>query len=93
MSGMSGKFILSNSGDPDIRKTLSENIQVIVTYQSKKLSAKFIVKGKPEFYHQSNLVYFGKCPNQTFLEDYIGETDPIINHKRDKNSHIIKRSH
>ena len=47
-----------------IRKTLSENIQTIVTYQRKKLSTKINVKEKTEFYHQSNLVYYGKCPNQ-----------------------------
>ena len=81
-----------------IRKTLPENVQAIVTYQSKKLSTKFKVKDKTEFYHQSNLVYYGKCPNQTCTEDYIGETDRrikerIIDHnKRDKNSHILKHS-
>ena len=55
-----------------IRKTLPENVQVIVTYQSKKLSTKFNIKDKTEFYHQSDLVYYGKCPNQTCTEDYIG---------------------
>ena len=43
-----------------IRKTLPENEQAIVTYQSKKLSTKFNVKDKTEFYHQSNLVYLWK---------------------------------
>ena len=69
-----------------------------MTYQSKMLSTKFNVKDKTEFYHQSNLVYYVKCPNQTFSEDYIGETDRrikerMIDHnKRDKNSHILKHS-
>ena len=78
------------------RKTLPENVQAIVTYESKKLSTKFNVKDKTEFFHQSNLVYCGKCPNQTCTEDYIEETDrrikeSIIDHnKRDKNSHILK---
>ena len=81
-----------------IRKTLPENVRAIVTYQSKKLSSKFKVKDKTEFYHQSNLVYYGKCPNQTCTEDYIGETgrrikERTIHHnKRDKNSHILKSS-
>ena len=62
------------------------------------MSTKFNNKDKTKFYHQSYLVYYGKCPNQTCTEDYIGETDPrvkerIINHnKRDKNSHILKHS-
>ena len=37
-----------------IRKTLPENVQVIVTYQSKKLSLKFKVEDKTEFSNQSN---------------------------------------
>ena len=45
-----------------IRKTLPENIQAIVTYQSKKLSTKFNFKYKTEFYHQSILVYYGNVP-------------------------------
>ena len=80
-----------------IRKTLPENIQMIVTYQSKKFSTKFNVKEKTEFYYdKSNLVFYGKCPNQTCTDDYIGETDRrfkeiIIDHnKRDKTSHILK---
>ena len=69
-----------------------------MTYQSKMLSTKFNVKDKTEFYHQSNLVYYAKCSNQTFSENYIGETDRrikgrMIDHnKRDTNSHILKHS-
>ena len=69
-----------------------------MTYQSKKPSTNFNAKDKTEFYHQSNLVYYGKCPKQTCADDYIGETDGrikerIIGHnKRDKNSHILKHS-
>ena len=81
-----------------IRKTLPENVQAIVTYQSTKLSIKFKVKDKIEFYHQIDLVYYGKCPNQTCTEDYTGETDRRIKeriieyNKRDKYSHILKHS-
>ena len=77
-----------------VRKTLPENVLAIVT--SKKLSTKFNVKDKTEFYHQSNLVFYRKCPNQTCPEGYNGETDRRIkeriidNNKRDKNSHILK---
>ena len=69
-----------------------------MAYQSKKLFTKFNAKDKTEFYHQSNLIYYGKCPNQTCTEDYIGETDCRIkeritdHNKRDKNSHILKHS-
>ena len=62
------------------------------------MSTKFNGKDKTQFYHQSNLVYYGKCINKTGTEDYIGETDRrikerIIGHnKHDKNSHILKHS-
>ena len=66
-----------------------------MTYESTKLSTKFNVKDKTEFYHQSNLVNYGKCPSQICTEDYyIKETnhrikERIIDHnRRDKNSHI-----
>ena len=36
-----------------------------MTYQSKKLSAKFNVKDKREFYRQSNIVYYGKSEAAT----------------------------
>ena len=67
-----------------------------MTYQSTKLSTKFNVKDKAGFYHQSNLVFYGKCPSQICTEDYIEETnhrikERIIDHnKRDKNSHILR---
>ena len=62
------------------------------------MSARFNVEDKTEFYHQSNLVYYGKCPNQKSAEEYLGETDlsikeRIIDHKKcDKNSHMLKYS-
>ena len=81
------------------RKTLRKNIQTIVIYQIKKLSTNLHVKDKTIFYHQSNLVCYGKCPNQTCTEDYIGESDRRIKdriidrNKLDKNSYILKHSH
>ena len=58
------QLILQYSGNPGnqlitkmkkhIKKTLPENVQAIVTYQSKMLSTKFNVKDKTELYHQSN---------------------------------------
>ena len=76
-----------------IRKTLPENVQAIVTYQINCClqSLKDIYRFYREFYCQSNLVYYGRCPNQTCTEDYLGETDRrikerIIDHgKRDNN--------
>ena len=79
-SGKGGMELITKK-KKHIRKPLSKNIQAIVIYQSKKLSAKFHVKDRTEFCYQSNLVYYGKCPNQTCIVDYIGETDGRINGK------------
>ena len=81
-----------------IKKTLTENVLAIVTYQRKKFSTKFNFKDGTEFYHQNKLGYYGKCHNQTCTEDYMGETDHrikerIIDHNKcDKNPHIRKHS-
>ena len=47
-SGKKGKKLIAKM-KKHIRKTLPENVQAIVTYQSKKLSSKFKVKDKTEF--------------------------------------------
>ena len=49
-SGKQGKKLITKM-KKHIRKTLPDNVQAIVTYQSKKLSTKFKVKNKTEFYH------------------------------------------
>ena len=96
-SGKQGKKIVTKMKKYD-RKTLRENIQTIVIYQIKKLSTNLHVKDKTKFYYQSNLVSYGKYPNQTYTEDYIEESDCRIKdriidrNKRDKNSHILKHS-
>ena len=56
-----------------IRKTLPEDIQAIVTYQSNKLYTKINVKYKTKFFHQSNLVYYVpiKHVQRTILEKLI----------------------
>ena len=52
-SGKKGKKLITKM-KKYIRKTLPENVQAIVTHQTKKLSTRFNVKDKTEFYHQSN---------------------------------------
>ena len=47
-----------------------------MTYQNKKLSSKFHVKCKNNFYRKNN--YRGKYPNENCRDNYIGETDRRI---------------
>ena len=47
---------------------------------------------------QNKLIYYSKCPVETWKEDYVGETDrriegKIFDHKKqDKNLHLLKHS-
>ena len=81
-----------------LKKVLPDNVKTMVTYQSKKLASKFPLKDKVNFQHQNNVVYYEKCPNPNCKEDCIGETDRrviervIDQNKRDKKSHMLKRS-
>ena len=81
-----------------LKKVLPDNVKTMVTYQSKKLASKFPLKDKINFQHQNNVVYYEKCPNPNCKEDCIGETDRrviervIDQNKRDKKSHMLKRS-
>ena len=51
-----------------------------------------------KFEHRHNIVYFSRCPNVTYNETYVGETDRrikelIMDHnKRDKSSHLLKQA-
>ena len=81
-----------------LNKSLPTELKTTVTNQSKKLGTKFHLKDKTRFIHQNNLVYYSKCPNKTYNEDCVGETDRrieerIMDHnKRDKNFHLLKHS-
>ena len=92
-SGKQGKKLITKM-KKYIRKTVPENRQALVTYQSKKSSTNFNVRDKTEFYHQNSLAHYGKCANQTCTENYIGEMDCRIKeriidlNKHDKNSLI-----
>ena len=71
-----------------MEKTLPENVKIIITYQSKKLSLKFPTKDKAEFQHQNNLVYYSQCPNDQCRKDYVGESDRRIEQRIiDHNKH------
>ena len=51
------------------KKVLPDNIKTMVTYQSKKLATKFLVKDKIDFQRHNNVVYYGKCRNPNCKDD------------------------
>ena len=64
-----------------------------------KLSTKFPVKDKTDFQHKHNVVYYGKCPNEGWKDDYVGETKRCIverikdHNSKDSSSHLLKHAH
>ena len=69
-----------------IRKTLPENVQTIMTYQSKKWSTKFNVKDKTEFCHQGLF-----CHQDLFIL-FIMENVPIKHVQRNTVEKLIPGS-
>ena len=61
-----------------LKKTLPEDINTMISYKSTKLSTKFPFKDKTDFQHKNNVVYHSKCPSEGCHENYIGETNRRI---------------
>ena len=61
-----------------LNKALPTEVKTTVTYQSKKLGPKLLLKGKANFHQQSNLIYYSKCMDETCNEDYVSKKDRRI---------------
>ena len=96
-SGNHGHKLLSKMKN-QLKKTLPDDVNTMISYKSTKLSTKFPVKDKTDFQHKNNVVYHSICPSQGCHENYIGETNRRIveriqdHNNRDKNSHLLKHA-
>ena len=96
-SGNQGNKLLSKM-KKQLKKTLSEDVNTMISYKSTKLSTKFPVKDKTDFQHKNNVVYHSKCPSEGCRENYIGETNRRIaerikdHNNSGKNSHLLKHA-
>ena len=96
-SGNQGRKLLSKM-KKQLKKTLPEDVNTMISYKSTKLSTKFPVKDKTDFQHKNNVVYHSKYPNEGCHENYIGETNRRIveriqdHNSRDKNSQLLKHA-
>ena len=94
-SGNQGHKLLSKM-KKQLKKTLPEDVNTMISYKSAKLSTKFPVKDKTDFQQKNTVVCHSKCPSEGCPKNYIGETnrdivERIQNHNnRDKNSHLLK---
>ena len=81
-----------------VNKLLPNNTKIGVTFKSTKLSSCFNVKVKIDFEHNHDLIYHMKCPEPTYIDDYVGESarriiERIKDHNdRDHTSHVLKHS-
>ena len=81
-----------------LKKTLPEDVNTMISYKSTKLSTKFPVKDKTDFQHKNSIVYHSKCLSDGCRENYTGETNRCIarsiqdHNNRDKNSHLLKHA-
>ena len=96
-SGNKGHKLVSKM-KKQLKKTLPEDVNTMISYKSTKLLTKFPLKNKTNFQHKNNIVYHSKCPSEGCHENYIGETnrrtvEKIQDHNnRDKNSHLLKHA-
>ena len=69
---------------------------MVVSYTVEKLSTCFNVKDKTAFNHEHDIAYYVKCPEESCLPDYVGESgrrvlEQVKNHNcRDTSTHIFK---
>lgn len=54
-------------------KTLLPDIKTDLPFQGKQFSSCQNIKDKQEFWHKHDLVYHVECPEQSCIDDYIGE--------------------
>ena len=45
-----------------------------VTFTGQKLSTQFNAKDRTKFEHKHDVIYFGKCPEQSCTDNYLGES-------------------
>ena len=63
-----------------------------------KLNTRFQIKDKTAQIHEHYLVYYAKCPNQSYHQDYLGQTgrtnieSTADRNGKDKHSHLLKQA-
>ena len=80
----------------NVKKILPNKVKPQITYTGRKLESLFQTKDQTIFEHKHDVIYYGKCPAENCVDDYIGETartanEGIVDHAgRDTNSHLLK---
>ena len=79
----------------NLNKLLPTSLKIQVIFTGQKLSTQFNVRDRTKFKHKQDIIYFGKCPEQNYTDNYLGESARrisarIIDHGgRDQKSHLF----
>ena len=83
----------------NLKKILPNSVKPQITYTGRKHGSLYRTKDQTIiFEHKHNVIYYGKCPAESQVDDYIGEaahrvSGRIIDHTgSDTNSHLLKHS-
>ena len=69
-----------------------------ITHTSRKLGTNFLIKDLTKNQHKHELIYYTKCPEPNFTEDYLDKTGRRIIERtadyceKDKQSHLLKHA-
>ena len=89
---------LTKSLKRNLNKRLPNNVKMQVTFTCQKLSSQFNVKDRTKFGLKHGIIYFGKCPEENSINNYLGESarrisEQIIDHgDRDQKSHLFRHA-
>ena len=95
--GENGDYLIK-SMKINLEKVLSNNVKPQITYTGRKLASLFQTEDRTILEHKHDVIYHGKCPAESCVDDYIGETARRVNEKivdhtsRDTNSYLLKHS-
>ena len=95
--GHNGKQVI-NSMRKRLNVVLPRIVKIRTCYTGKRLSSCFKIKDKKKLDHEHDLVYHVKCPEESYTDDYIGESgrrviEQVKDHNwRDKSSHMLRHS-
>ena len=71
-SGNQGHKLLSRM-KKDLKKTLPEDVNTMISYKSTKLSTKFPVKDKTDFQHKNNVVITANAQVKDVMKIILGK--------------------
>ena len=93
--GPKGTTIVKNL-NTTLKEVLPSNVKTRITCTGQKLNSRFQIKDKINEKHKHDLIYYTKCPETSFTEEYLGETSRRIIERvadldgKDKQSHLLK---